>query len=192
MADITEAAPAVARRTPLWIWALLVISVVLMGAGLVMPLVAGDAPAPSQTTGSPPPAAGDGLVRGFATGDGSDSGATGKTPAGATSPTEPSGNDWSPAVFRLGFSFFIGFAIASALKFAFKMAVIAIGFFVMALFGLQYAGLVDVKWGAIGHEYDSAASWLTTQFASFRAFITGYLPSAASAGAGMIAGFRRR
>lgn len=99
-------------------------------------------------------------------------------------------DDLSPAVFRLGFSFFLGFAIAYALRAFVKVSLVAIGLFALLLFGMQYAGLVEVRWAAIGDRYDSAAAWFEGQFASFRAFVLGYLPSAAAALGGAALAFK--
>jgi uncharacterized membrane protein (Fun14 family) len=101
------------------------------------------------------------------------------------------GADWVPAVFRLGFSFFVGFCIAYALRAFFKVSMVAIGLILLALFGLQYAGVVQVDWSAMGRHYDGVMSWLAGQVAGMKSFVTGYLPSAASASAGLFAGFRR-
>lgn len=101
-------------------------------------------------------------------------------------------DELSPAVFRLGFSFVVGFAIAYALRTFVKISIVAIGIFALALFGLQYAGVIDVNWDAMGGHFDSAKGYLAAQTASFKDFITGSLPSAASATAGLVVGFRKR
>ena len=98
---------------------------------------------------------------------------------------------WAGPLFRLGFSFVVGFCVAYALRAVFKLAVIFIGLIVLALFGLQYAGAVTIDWGAIGGHYDSVADWLAAQAGSFQRFVTGYLPSAGTAAVGLVAGFRR-
>ena len=99
---------------------------------------------------------------------------------------------WSPAIFRMGFSFFAGFAIAYALRTFVRVSVISIGVFLLAMFGLQYAGFIEVNWTVIGDRYDSAAGWLSGQFDDFRTFVTGYLPSAAGGAGGMALGFMKR
>lgn len=99
---------------------------------------------------------------------------------------------WSPAVFRLGFGFFAGFCMAYALRAFMKITLTAIGLGLLGLFGLQYAGLVDVNWGAMEGAYDATAAWLSAQTESFATFVSGYLPTAASGTAGFIAGFTTR
>jgi uncharacterized membrane protein (Fun14 family) len=101
-------------------------------------------------------------------------------------------NPWSPAIFALGFSFVAGFAIAFAIRSFIKITVIAVGLFLLFLFGLEYAGLVAVNWGAVSQHYDSFSGWLAAETSSFQDFITGRLPSAASAIAGLGLGFTRK
>lgn len=98
---------------------------------------------------------------------------------------------WQPALFRLGFSFFAGFCIAFALRLFFKAAVAFIGLVLLATFALQYAGLVSIDWSSIAGHADGAMAWAKEQFASFRHFIVGQLPSAGSAIAGLYVGWRK-
>src|SRR5690606_8304539 len=99
---------------------------------------------------------------------------------------------WSPAIFRLGFSFFVGFAVAFALRAFVRLTVFTMGFFFLALFGLQYAGFIEVNWTAIGDRYESTSAWFLAQFESVQELVTGYLPAAGSAAAGLTLGFLRR
>lgn len=100
--------------------------------------------------------------------------------------------DFSPAVFRLGFSFALAFAIAYAFRMFMRMVLIFAGLFALMLCGLQYAGLIEVKWGAMAAGYESAASWFSSQTESIMAFATGYLPSLGAGTLGLGAGFVRR
>lgn len=99
---------------------------------------------------------------------------------------------WSPAIFRMGFSFFVGFAMAYALKAFAKVTVVSAGIFFLLLFGLQYAGLVEVRWTAMADRYDTIQAWLGAQLGGFQAFVTGYLPSAGAGIAGLGLGFMRK
>lgn len=99
---------------------------------------------------------------------------------------------WSPAIFRMGFSFFVGFAMAYALKAFAKVTVVSAGIFFLLLFGLQYAGLVEVRWTAMADRYDTIQAWLGAQLGGFQAFVTGYLPSAGAGIAGLGLGFIRK
>ncbi|MEO1007105.1 MAG: FUN14 domain-containing protein [Planctomycetota bacterium] len=99
---------------------------------------------------------------------------------------------WSPAIFRMGFSFFVGFAVAYAVRAFVKVSLIGLGMVFLLLFGLQYAGFVEVKWDVIGDRYDSTQAWLGGQISGFTAFATGYLPSAGAAVGGLAFGFKRK
>ena len=110
-------------------------------------------------------------------------------------PADASSNaldDWSPVIFRLGFSFFVGFCIAYAVRTFLKISIIGIGILLLALFGLQYADVINVDWEKMGGHFDTFTGWLGAQTASFKDFVTGYLPSAASGTAGLVFGFKKR
>ena len=62
----------------------------------------------------------------------------------------------------------------------------------LVLFGLEYAGLVEVKWNLISERYDDLAGWLGDEFSSFRSFVSGRIPVAGSALAGAVIGFTRK
>ena len=55
----------------------------------------------------------------------------------------------------------------------------------------QYAGIIEVNWTAMQGHYDTFTAWLSGQLESFRSFITGYLPSSATAALGLVTGFKR-
>jgi uncharacterized membrane protein (Fun14 family) len=183
-----EARPT--RRLPRWKKALLVMSVVVMlvGLGLQGYAYAVRPSAPSQAGPRPPGTTG--LV--------SPKGLQPQPPPGETETTDvlpeqtPPSADWYPAVFRLGFSFFVGFCIAYALRTFLKVSLVAVGLVLLALFGLQYAGVIQVNWSAMEGHYHALAGWLVEQTATFRKFITGYLPSSTSAALGLLVGFRKR
>jgi len=114
-------------------------------------------------------------------------------PAGeAESDTDRMIDSASGAVFRLGFGFFAGFAIGYAMRAFVKITLVIIGVALLGLFGLQYAGLVDVDWEQISGGFQSFGSWATAQTKDFANFITGYLPSATAGLAGAFVGFRRK
>ena len=192
MSDTSTASP----RPPLRIWqrALLVVSVVVMLAGGAWSLVESDSP--QQTAGAPD---GSGATQsstvapdGFlptqpspTPGDASD--ATSSATEGDATFTR-----WSPTVFKLGFSFFVGFAVGYALRIFFRMTLLVIGIAMIAMFALQYAGLLTIDWAAMQGHYESVTGWLGGQFESMRSFMTGQLPSAALGATGLFVGFRRR
>lgn len=173
-------------QIPMWKKLLVAFSLMLMVVGGAMSVVgamsSGDAPDAARSGSGN----GSGLVTGFAptTGERGESGEGDALPA-------TSDGDWSPALFKLGFSFFVGFAIAFALRTFVKISIIAIGMFLLIHFALEYYGFISVNWDVFDDRYDSVADWLGRQTSSFRDFITGSLPSAASATAGLVLGFRK-
>lgn len=196
---------------PIWAWLAAALSVVTMGGGLAMPYVlpANDAATQSgigprsglvaeeQPMGSAPGASGF-LPGGTIPGDGNDDDGD-STPADPE--VDPDSGDqtitnaediWSPAIFRLGFSFFVGFAIAYAVRTFVKFSLIALGMFFLLLFGMQYAGFITVEWGMIQQRYEESQSWISAQFSSFKDFVTGELPSAGLFATGFVVGFRRK
>ncbi|MHC5024720.1 MAG: FUN14 domain-containing protein [Planctomycetota bacterium] len=181
-ADDHPAPDAPVRRMAPWKKALLVGSIACMGIGIVLQLVVAlsGPPDSGQVAGSSV----DPLVTsGFAT-----EGPDGTEPV--TTDEEGLGA-WSPAIFRFGFSFFVGFCISYALRTFLRMTIIVIGVILLVLFGLQYAGVIDVNWEAMGGHYDSIVAWLGEQTSGFGEFIRGYLPSAAMGTFGAVVGFRR-
>jgi uncharacterized membrane protein (Fun14 family) len=100
-------------------------------------------------------------------------------------------SEWSPTIFRLGFGFVVGFAIAFALRAFLRLAILILGVILIGLFALQYFGIVSVDWNAMSGGYDTVMEWLRVQFASMKSFVQGALPSAGSAAAGFFFGFRR-
>ena len=181
MSDESKAAASLSESSrvpskggiPFWAKGLVVLSGTLMVAGIAAPMLG---------------LGGEGQPHAPA---GGDVGTLAMSSAMSGEPTADGMPAWSPAVFRLGFSFFVAFAMAYAMRVFFKMAMVFVGFTFLLLFGLQYAELIEVKWGVMETRYDSISVWLQAQTQSFVAFVTGYLPSAAAASAGLIAGFRR-
>ena len=184
-----------------WKKALLVLSVLMMGAGVAAPLVLGGRGAGEQRLATGPgtsptdaePGGGDvtGVARSFVDG--------GTAPSTDTAPdiesetdVRPGDDVWSAVLFRLGFSFFVGFSLGYAVRMFFKFTVVGIGMMLFMLFGLEYAGLIEVHWAAFEGRFDSIAPWIEEQAGGFRAFVTGQLPAAGTALAGLVVGWMRR
>ena len=114
-------------------------------------------------------------------------------PSGQAGQAEPSfSEDLSPALFALGLSFVAAFCVAYALRAALKLALIAIGLGVLAVLALNHTGMISINWSVAQGWYGQLGPWLSQQTASLRQFVTGYLPSSASATAGLVAGFTRK
>jgi uncharacterized membrane protein (Fun14 family) len=170
-------------QIPFWKKALVVGSIVLMIAGGVLTVMAsgGEERAPAgQSNGSGSPE--------LAMGLGANNGDGGVQTTGAKDDAEPA---WSSAMFKLGFSFFVGFAVAFALRTFIKLSIVVIGVFLLIQFALAHYGFIEIHWDVFSRHYDSVGDWLGRQFESLKAFMNGALPSGTSAIAGMVMGFRK-
>ncbi len=112
------------------------------------------------------------------TGTGSTTPATGEEPA-------------AKGIFRLGFSFLVGFCMGSFVRAAVKLASVAVGFFLVALFLLDQAGFVTVDWSAIDQAWSGFWANVGREWGDFQRFFTGRLPAAGLATLGLYAGFKR-
>lgn len=187
---MSESAKSVSSRRGLAPWQVVavVVSVViaLAGGGLMVYQASTGDDGPSAT--QPAPSTGH-APSGFAP---IEPPPEGETVAEERSETDRVIDSASGAVFRLGFGFFAGFAIGYAMRTFVKITLVIIGVALLGLFGLQYAGLVEVDWERISGGFESFGSWATAQTKGFANFITGYLPSATAGLAGAFVGFRRK
>ncbi len=102
------------------------------------------------------------------------------------------GTLWAPLLAKGGLSFFIAFCIGYALRTFLKGTMLVVGVTALAVFGLQKAGILgEIDWDKAQGYWDDLTANLGRQFESLKAFVTGSLPSAASGGVGLVAGFRR-
>lgn len=130
--------------------------------------------------------------------NGSTSGVTGLAPGGGgegdpgVTEQPPTVNEYSPAIFTAGLSFVVAFAMAYAARMFLRISLIAVGVFALALMGLEYVEVLTINWGRIEGHYDSFMDGARESFSGFREFVTGRLPSAGAAVAGLVMGFRKR
>lgn len=106
-------------------------------------------------------------------------------------PPPPDESNWAPVFLRFGFSFFVGFAIGSAIRMVLKLALIFIGGFAVLLMGLESFGFVAVQWDVMGQAFDDLVAKIGEESGSVKGFLTGRLPSAGLGVFGLYAGFRR-
>ena len=159
--------------------------------------IVGNPPAPQSAAGSV--TAGESLethkmseaqpATGFADVSGSPTDEPGSADA---SPLRERLGDLSPLLTKLGFSFVVGFAVGYVLLFFVRAAALLAGLVLAALFGLQYAGVVQVNWPSIETNYESALGWLLPRFDALRTFLLENLSSSGSAALGMVSGLMRR
>ena len=94
-------------------------------------------------------------------------------------------------VFRLGFSFVAGFCLGSFVRAALRVASIAFGFWLAMTFVLSYFGLVVVDWNAIDQLWNRFSGNIESEWGDFQRFVTGSLPAAGLAVAGLAVGLKR-
>lgn len=163
---------------PLWKKALFAVALLAGLAGLALTRGGGE-PASGPATG--------GQAAGLDVGA-SSLGAGGVTLGAEPEPTSP----WGQLLMKGGLSFAVAFAAGYALRTFLKLTLVVAGVVVLAIFGLQKAGIVgQIDWSVAQGYWDSLTANVSQQFESFKAFVTGSLPSAGAGSAGVIAGFRR-
>ncbi|MCR9244490.1 MAG: hypothetical protein NXI31_05620 [bacterium] len=94
-------------------------------------------------------------------------------------------------IFRLGFSFVVGFALGSFVRATMRFAAIALGFWLAMTLILAYYDLVVVNWQSIDDLWAHFMGAIEAEWASFQTFITGSLPAAALVATGFFVGFKR-
>jgi uncharacterized membrane protein (Fun14 family) len=93
-------------------------------------------------------------------------------------------------LLSLGFSFIVGLAVGFAFKIAFKIALVGGGLLLVALFGLQHAGLIGINWVGMEAGYDSFAAWFGAYAGGLKDFMSHHLSNAASFTAGLVLGLK--
>ncbi len=111
-------------------------------------------------------------------------------PGGSSTPVataEPA----AKGVFRLGFSFLAGFCLGSFLRAALKIAAIAFGFWLFMTVVLSSYGVLTVDWNVMDSLWNRFAANIEQEWGSFQTFMTGSLPAAGLAAAGLAIGLKR-
>ena len=98
---------------------------------------------------------------------------------------------WSPVLMKGSMSFLVGFAVGYALRTFFKVSAVVLGLVCLAIFGLSYAGLLQIDWATIEGHFDRIVGKFQEQASGFKEFISGSLPSAGLGTAGLLTGFKR-
>ena len=103
----------------------------------------------------------------------------------------PEDGEWSPAMVRGGFGFFVGFAVGLALRMFFRISMIVIGLNLLVLMGLSEMGWLDVRWDIMQEQFDHWSSRFGDEFSQFKTLVAGSLPTVGLSGLGMFTGFRK-
>jgi len=100
-------------------------------------------------------------------------------------------SEWSPSLLKGGMSFLVGFALGYAVRMFFRFSAAVVGVVLLAIFGLSYAGVLQVDWNTIQQSFDQVVASVKGQLTGFQSFIAGSLPSAGLAGVGLFTGFKK-
>ena len=100
--------------------------------------------------------------------------------------------NWVALAAYMGFSFFVGFAIGFATRTFMKIFFFGAGTLFIALFLLQYNGIINVNWASFEVAYNGMIDWVSPHLGGLKSFITANLSSAAMAGLGLFWGLRRK
>jgi uncharacterized membrane protein (Fun14 family) len=96
------------------------------------------------------------------------------------------------ALVRGGIGFLLGFFVGFALRAVFKVSLVVAGAVVLLFLGLNYAGLIEIKWELVNQQLSQLRDAVQTQAAGVRDFLAGAIPSMGLLGLGMVAGFRKK
>lgn len=191
MSEKHESPKGKTPRPPAWKSKSLIVAVAVMLLGLGLwgyaaatrPKVAPVVPAAGHGRAVP------GVVQGLASDPQAAGGGQGTAPT-----TEPEArliDKASPAVARFGGCFVVAFCVGYAFKKFIKVTAILTGVLLIALFALQKSGVINLDWAWVQSGLESGVAWLKGEAGAMKDFILGYLPSSASALAGLVVGLRK-
>src|SRR5690606_36754149 len=162
------------KKAPRWSKVAIAVAALLIVLGLVLELFAGgnDEMRISSTGG------GANLV------DAQGNPLPGQEPAAA----EP---DWAPGFLKMGFSFFVCFAIGYAARKFLKVGLVVLGVVFAIYFLGAYLSILELKLDVMEAHWDDFWARARTQFERFKAFVTGSRPAAGLGALGLVAGFKQ-
>jgi len=187
-------------------WIVVLLGAALMVGGAAIGLLSEPEPAPKTVTVSKTPTSGepgamaDGLMNSFADGGGINLPIPGLTNAipdiqePASQPVDDSigSRDVSKMAVKGGFGLFMGFAIGFAIRAFLRLAAVIVGFYFLTLTVLAYLGWVEIHWEVIETQVNGLMGNLGAQFESFKAFLTGSIPSSGAAATGLAIGLKKK
>ncbi len=95
-------------------------------------------------------------------------------------------------LFTLTGAFFIGYAIAYAIKMSFKMMIIALGFLFMAAFFLQTQGALTIDPKGLNSFVENILKSMHNALLYFDNVVSNYPSEGLGAGAGFLYGLKKR
>lgn len=174
------------RFTPAKILLLLVAIAMMVIGGLGSSTATKTEPEPRQ---SPEPASGRSLVQPFVQ---SFPGPSPTAPPPRQTEERTLLEQWSPSLVRGGFSMFLGFAIGYAIRTFLRLASLIVGAYLLVLSMMAWAGWVEIHWEVMEGQFNHLVTNLEQQFASFKDFLMGSIPSAGLGITGLAAGLRQK
>ena len=114
-------------------------------------------------------------------------------PSGTMDPGESgSESSWSPGLLRMGFSFFVGFAMGLLMRMFLRVTFLVAGGVFLVLAGLSYVEFITVNWETMETAFSGFVDRIGEDFDHIRTVLTGSLPQAGLGGLGLVAGFKKR
>lgn len=106
-------------------------------------------------------------------------------------PPPAADSEWAPGFLKMGFSFFVCFALGYAARKFLKLGLVLFGVMFAFLYLMMHLGYVQVDFGAMGEDFERFRDNAFDQFDSIKSFITGSLPSAGLGALGLVLGFKQ-
>jgi len=107
------------------------------------------------------------------------------------SESAPDDGEWSPAMVRGGFGFFVGFAVGLTLRMFFRISMIFVGLNLLALISLSHLGWLEVRWDIMQEQFDHWSARFGEEFSEVKTLVAGSLPTVGLSGLGIFTGFRK-
>lgn len=117
----------------------------------------------------------------------------GKDPAQGGPPVEERVVDQAaPATFRLGLSFAAGYFLAWGIRAFLKITLLTFGAVAVGVALMSHYHVLGLDWSIVQGKLESGFAFVQGEAVHFKNFVMGYLPTAGSAVAGTVFGFRHR
>lgn len=101
-------------------------------------------------------------------------------------------NEWSPTFLKGGAGLFMGFCVGFAIRSFIKLGSVILGFYVLSLLMLSWLGWIDINYPEIDNQLGDLSENFKGQFESFKAFLSGAIPTTGMAGFGFFAGLKKK
>ena len=96
----------------------------------------------------------------------------------------------SPALFRFGASYIIGFFFGWTCRKSIKIAMLVAGAAVLAITVAKQTGIIELDWAGLQAHISQSLAWLHGELGAVKHFLLGYIPSATAGCIGIFMGAR--